>query len=135
MNPYRIVTSGHGTAEAESLRARLTAWHDAMVAHERRLGSGQTTDVCDDECPHGEAGTLWAETAAMLGPRANELTLLRSRALGTAASSDRLVESAKTVQGADSVDRSTVTRQIATRGLSQSHVDSSDPSRVATAEL
>ena len=136
MNPYAIVGSGIGTPEAASLRARLMAWHDAMVAHERRLRSAQTTDVCDDECPHVDARTLWAETTALLGARANELTFLRSRALGTSASSDRLIESAKTVpQRADTVHRSRVTREIATRRLSQSRVDSSTPSRVATAEL
>lgn len=136
MNPYGIVTSGNGTAEAESLRARLMAWHDAMVAHERRLRSGQTRDVCDDECPHVDARTLWAETTAMLGTRADELTFLRSRALATKASSDRLVQSAKTApQGAESVHRSTVTREISTRGRSRLRVDSPDPSRVATAEL
>ena len=135
MNPYGIVGSGIGTTEAAALRARLIAWHDAMVAHERRLRSGQTTEVCDDECPHVEARTLWAEAAAMLGPRANELTFLRSRALCTTASSDR-VESAKTVQqGADSVNRPMVMHEIATRGPSQSRVDSSGPSRVATVEL
>jgi hypothetical protein len=80
MNPYAIVGSGSGTAEAASLRARLMAWHDAMVAHERRLRSGQTTDACDDDCPHIEARTLWAEVSAALGARASELTFLRSRA-------------------------------------------------------
>ena len=80
MNPYAIVGSGSGTAEAASLRARLMAWHDAMVAHERRLRSGQTTDACDDECPHVEARALWTKVSAVLGPRANELTFLRSRA-------------------------------------------------------
>lgn len=80
MNPYGIVGSGIGTLEV-SLRARLMAWHDAMVAHERRLRSGRTTDSCDDECPHVEALALWAEVSAMLGPHATELTFLRSRAM------------------------------------------------------
>ena len=76
-----IVGSGVGPAEAPSLRVRLMAWHDAMVAHERRLRALESTDVCDDECPHVEARRLWGETAAILGTRANELTFLRSRAL------------------------------------------------------
>lgn len=80
MNPYGIVGSGIGTPEAASLRARLMAWHDAMVAHERRLRLGRTSDSCDDECPHADARALWAEVSAMLGPRAGELTFLRSRA-------------------------------------------------------
>ena len=88
MNPYAIVGSGIDSAEAASCRSRLMAWHDAMVAHERRLRSGRTTDTCDDECPHVEARALWAEVTALLGPRASELTFLRSRALGASASSD-----------------------------------------------
>lgn len=95
MNPYAIVSSAMGTAEAASLRARLMAWHDAMVAHERRLRLGLPTDACDEECPHVEARTLWAEALTMLGPRAGELTFLRSRAAGasTAARSNSSVAS------------------------------------------
>ena len=81
MNPYAMVSSGIGTADAASLSARLAAWHDAMVAHERRLRSGRTSDACDDECPHVEARALWAEAMETFGPRANELVFLRSRAL------------------------------------------------------
>jgi hypothetical protein len=116
MNPYAIVGSGMATAEAASLRARLMAWHDAMVAHERRLRSGQTTDACDDECPHVEARTLWTEVFAMLGPRAAELTFLRSRALHTSASSDHVVASAKTVSPqADTAHRSRAPRAASPR--------------------
>ena len=81
MNPYLILGSGLGTNEATSLSARLSAWHDAMVGHERRLRTGRTTDVCDDECPHGEARALWSEAIAAFGSRAHELTFLRSRAI------------------------------------------------------
>ena len=80
MNPYLMLGSGLGTNEATSLSARLSAWHDAMVAHERRLRTGRTSDVCDEECPHAEASALWAEAIATFGPRAHELTFLRSRA-------------------------------------------------------
>jgi hypothetical protein len=80
MNPYVRLGSGLGTIEATSLSARLSAWHDAMVAHERRLRTGTTRDVCDDECPHAEARALWSEAVATFGSRANELTFLRSRA-------------------------------------------------------
>ena len=80
MSPYAFLGSSVGTAEAASLCVRLTAWHDAMVAHERRLRTGRTSDPCDDECPHAEARTLWTEALAALGPRASELTFLRSRA-------------------------------------------------------
>lgn len=80
MNPYAIAGLASGTADAASLRARLVAWHDAMVAHERRLRSEPETARCGDECPHAEANELWAEASALLGARAVELTFLRSRA-------------------------------------------------------
>src|SRR5687768_12934689 len=51
MNPYGIAELGTDTADAVSLRARLMAWHDAMVTHERRLRSDPTADFCGDECP------------------------------------------------------------------------------------
>ena len=82
MNPYVMVGWGIGTSEAASLSARLAAWHDAMVAHERHLRAGRTAGACDDECPHVEAPALWAEALATFGPRAGELTFLRSRAIG-----------------------------------------------------
>ncbi len=80
MNPYTMLGSGIGTNEAMSLSARLSAWHDAMVAHERRLRAGRASHVCDDECAHAEARTLWSEAVATFGLRAHELTFLRSRA-------------------------------------------------------
>lgn len=80
MNPYAVLGSGVGTEEAASLCARLTAWHDAMVAHERRLRAGRTVHGCDEDCPHVEARTLWAEALATFGQRANDLAFLRSRA-------------------------------------------------------
>jgi hypothetical protein len=80
MNPYVMLGSGLGTNDATALSARLSAWHDAMVAHERRLRTGRTDDSCDDECPHAEARALWFEAVATFGPRAQELTFLRSRA-------------------------------------------------------
>ena len=86
MSPYAMLGSSVGTAEAASLCVRLTAWHDAMVAHERRLRTGRTTDACDDECPHSEARALWTEALATLGSRAGELTFLRSRADGVSPS-------------------------------------------------
>lgn len=79
MNPYTILSSGLPD-DAVSLGARLSAWHDAMVAHERRLRSGVASDACDDECPHAEARVLWAQAVAAFGGRAHELTFLRSRA-------------------------------------------------------
>ena len=89
MNPYAIASLGTDSADAASLRARLQSWHDAMVTHERRLRLDPTADLCDDDCPHVEASALWREAAAILGPRASELTFLRSRALGAGMSPNR----------------------------------------------
>ena len=36
--------------------------------------------ACDEDCPHVEARTLWAEALATFGKRANDLAFLRSRA-------------------------------------------------------
>jgi hypothetical protein len=85
MNPYAMLSSRLGTTQAMTLSTRLAAWHDAMVAHERRLRSGRTSDACDDDCPHVEAQTLWAEALDTFGPRASELAFLRSRALADSA--------------------------------------------------
>jgi hypothetical protein len=87
MNPYAWLGSRIGTAEANSLSDRLAAWHDAMVAHERRLRTRRPDDICDDECPHVEARTLWGEAVAMFGPLATDLAFLRSH--GAAARSQR----------------------------------------------
>jgi hypothetical protein len=89
MNPYAIASLGTDAADAASLRARLQAWHDAMVTHERRLRADPAADPCDDDCPHVEATALWREAASLLGSRAVELTFLRSRALGAGISPNR----------------------------------------------
>jgi hypothetical protein len=89
MNPYAIASLGTDAADAASLRARLQAWHDAMVTHERRLRADPAADPCDDDCPHVEATALWREAASLLGARAVELTFLRSRALGAGISPNR----------------------------------------------
>ena len=83
MNPYLQLGSRVGTLEAASLAERLTAWHDAMVAHERRLRVERRDDLCDDECPHVEARTLWTEAVATLGDRAIELQFLRAASRGS----------------------------------------------------
>src|SRR5688572_31335274 len=81
MNPYAILGSGVGTEDAASLCARLHTWHDAMVAHERRLRAGRTAHGCDEDCPHVEARMLWAEALSTFGKVANDLAFLRSRAI------------------------------------------------------
>jgi hypothetical protein len=80
MNPYTRLGTNVGTNDALSLGARMSAWHDAMVAHERRLRTAPSNDTCHDECPHAEANVLWAEAVVTFGARARELTFLRSRA-------------------------------------------------------
>jgi hypothetical protein len=87
MNIYRMIGNYVGTNRAADLADRLSAWHDAMVAHERiQVARGQ---ACDDECAHAEARQLWPEALRTLGPRAVELRFLRSRALESRA---RMVE-------------------------------------------
>lgn len=80
MNPYTSLSSGSGTEGATTLGARLSAWHDAMVAHARGLRAGTVSDACDDDCPHAEAVALWSEAVATFGARAQELIFLRARA-------------------------------------------------------
>ena len=99
MSPYAFLGSSVGTAEAASLCLRLTAWHDAMVAHERRLRTARAAGECDDECPHVEARGLWSEALSMLGDRAGELTFLRSRAAGGSPAVMGSVEHAHVAQG------------------------------------
>jgi len=86
MNPYLLIGSKVGTAEAASLSQRLAAWHDVMVTHERRRRGGRAADACDEDCPHSEARSLWSEALITFGELAHELSFLRSRAL-TASSS------------------------------------------------
>ena len=83
MNLYTILSSGAGSQEAVDLGARLSAWHDAMVAHERLIRVGAKGHGCDDECAHAEARVLWREAVATFGTRAQELVFLRSRAEAT----------------------------------------------------
>ena len=81
MNLYAIVGAGIGSHEAAALRTRLAAWHDAMVAHERKIRAGLTVRVCDEECPHAEARHLWCEAVETFGEEAQGLTFLRTRAM------------------------------------------------------
>jgi hypothetical protein len=80
MNLYVLLGSRAGTSEAASLSERLAAWHDTMVAHERRLRVARPGDRCTDECPHVEARMLWEEAVTTFGDRASELRFLRSSA-------------------------------------------------------
>lgn len=81
MNQYTQISLRATAPEASSLSARLSAWHDQMVAHERRLRD-QHSATCDESCPHAEARDLWAEALAVFGADAWNLLFLRSRALG-----------------------------------------------------
>ena len=91
MNPYAILASSIGTPEALSLRHRLTAWHDAMVTHERRLRTTPKGELCEDDCPHAEARTLWRDALSVFGASASRLSFLRLHGgsrVGRAATSD-----------------------------------------------
>ena len=80
MNLYVVLASTIGNGDATTLGARLSSWHDAMVAHERILRHRRSTTACDDDCPHAEAPMLWNEALDTFGDRAHELTFLRQRA-------------------------------------------------------
>lgn len=90
MNPYLRLALSIGTTEALSLYQRLTAWHDAMVAHERRLITARATDECGEDCAHAEARALWREAAAAFGSHSGELMFLRSRALGVGGAQSKI---------------------------------------------
>jgi hypothetical protein len=118
---------------AASLFIRLTAWHDAMVAHERRLRTGRTIDACDDDCPHVEARALWTEALATLGPRASELTYLRSRANGVLPPLQEVVTATAVVSlAADGGSRTNRKRWVQRPGPA---VISAERSQVAQGEL
>jgi len=93
MNLYAMVGAGIGSLEAAALRTRLAAWHDAMVAHERKIRAGRADGACDEECPHAEARHLWSEAVETFGDSAAELTFLRTRAMDARKASRRLVPS------------------------------------------
>lgn len=95
MNLYAMVGAGIGSPEAAALRTRLAAWHDAMVAHERKIRAGRTGGICDEECPHAEARYLWSEALETFGDGAKGLTFLRTRATNAANASRRVIPSAE----------------------------------------
>ena len=76
MNVYKSIGYAVGTPEALALAARLSAWHDAMVAHQRPADTARVTR-CDDECPHAEARSLWREAADVFGRHAEQMGFLR----------------------------------------------------------
>ena len=136
MNMYTMVGSGLGTAEATALSARLAAWHDAMVAHERKIRAGRADAVCDEECAHAEARTLWIEALEVFGDRAEELTFLRSRAMAAAGPNEEVVAPADVLsEAADRGPRSNgSSHEVATR-RSKLFAGSADGSRTATGGL
>jgi hypothetical protein len=135
MNLYTMVGSGVGTAEATVLSARLAAWHDAMVAHERKIRAGRAAALCDEDCPHAEAHTLWIEALEAFGDRAHELTFLRSRATVGSELSDELVASAALVsEAADRGRRSNGSGHQATARRANLPVGSAERARTAMAE-
>jgi hypothetical protein len=136
MNLYTMVGSGNGTPEAEALSGRLGIWHDAMVAHERKIRAGRADAPCDEECPHAEARTLWIEALEVFGDRAQELTFLRSRATAAAEPAEELVMSADVLsEAADRGPRSNDSSQKGAPGRSRLFAGSSERPRTVRAEL
>src|SRR5687768_10664402 len=76
MNVYKSLGYAVGTPEALALAARLSAWHDAMVAHQRPADTARVTR-CDDDCPHVEARALWHEAVEVFGDGAEQMGFLR----------------------------------------------------------
>jgi len=76
MNVYKSIGYAVGTPEAFALAARLSAWHDAMVAHQRPADTARVTR-CDDDCPHAEARSLWREAVNVFGDYAEQMGFLR----------------------------------------------------------
>jgi hypothetical protein len=135
MNLYTMVGSGNGTPEATALSARLATWHDAMVSHERKIRAGRADALCDDECPHADARTLWVEAVEVFGDRAQELTFLRSRAIRESEQSEELVTPANALsEAADRGHRSNGSGQRTATRRSKLFADSAERSRAA-AEL
>lgn len=135
MNPYATLGSGVGTEEAASLCARLNAWHDSMVAHERRLRASRTSAGCDEDCPHVEARTLWAEALATFGERANDLTFLRSRAMVVSESAEAIPATPTRSETISTAERASPARPSATARHPKSQTDPSKQSTGAAAEL
>jgi hypothetical protein len=135
MNPYALLGSRIGTSEAVSLSERLTTWHDSMVAHERRLRAVRTDETCDDECPHMEARTLWAEAATVFGHRASELRFLRSRAKIQAPEANTAALVSTESDGADAQSRPKQRRRTSIADSGPSLTTSSAPSHSRTVEI
>jgi hypothetical protein len=80
LDVYRRVAHRVGSNESLALAQELSAWHDAMVSHQRTLTRlGLSADACGqlDECAHGLARELWRQAREVLGEHANDLTFLR----------------------------------------------------------
>jgi hypothetical protein len=106
-----------------------------MVAHERKIRAGRE-EVCDEECPHADARTLWVEALDVFGDRAQELTFLRSRAVVESRPSEEIVASADVMsEAADRGRRSNGSSRKAVAGRSELFVGSSEERRTTTAEL
>jgi hypothetical protein len=85
MSPYILFGAARDDGDATALSQRLAAWHDAMVAHNRRLEFGRVDDECGEECAHSEARALWAEALTTFGDRAHEFSFLRASATDNSA--------------------------------------------------
>jgi hypothetical protein len=94
MNVYKSLGYAAGTPEALALAARLSAWHDAMVAHQRPADTTRITR-CDDDCPHAEAKLLWLEAVDVFGDGAEQMGFLQRHG----ASAHRLPPNARDVPG------------------------------------
>ena len=135
MNLYSMVGTGNGTPEAAALSDRLVTWHDAMVAHERKVRARRADELCDEDCPHAQARGLWFEALEVFGDRAQELTFLRSRALGSEPSPKFVASRNVEAKAGDRDHRSTGSGHEAASRRAELPVGSSEQFRTSKAEL
>lgn len=80
LDVYRRIANLVGTSEAIALAHQLSGWHDSMVMHRRQvqlLGFDPDGHPGWDDCPHAEAGELWARARVVFGDHAHGLDFLR----------------------------------------------------------
>jgi hypothetical protein len=85
LDVYRHMANRRGTNEAIELAHELSAWHDAMVKHRRKLARlGFDPDrhrEAEDGAP-ADARELWQRAVAIFGEEASQLEFLRRSAEG-----------------------------------------------------
>lgn len=82
LDVYRRTANRVGSNEAIALAHELSAWHDEMVKHRRRvtrLGFDADRAMDEDDAP-ARAAELWRRAVEVFGDAADELEFLRRSA-------------------------------------------------------